>query len=180
MDDWRDDWGAHDLSRSHCCPRVAAGIGYAIAERLGLAGAHVIICSRGQANVDAAVSTLRARGITVTGLAIHVGSSEARSKLVAAAVAAAGRIDILVSNVAVNPVFGPMMQVTDEKSSVKQAARDDRGGGLRARSRAQPDEARVAVGVVDGLLTGGLHRAVPPAVVGLCRPATAVGTRCST
>ena len=129
MDDWRDDWdkfacgiSSESLAFSPLC--AAAGIGYAIAERLGLAGAHVIICSRGQANVDAAVSTLRARGITVTGLAIHVGSSEARSKLVAAAVAAAGRIDILVSNVAVNPVFGPMMQVTDEKSSVKQARED--------------------------------------------------------
>jgi len=77
---------------------LPAGIGYAIAERLGLAGAHVIICSRGQSNVDAAVASLRQRSITVTGLAIHVGSAEARSKLVAAAVAAAGRIDILVSN----------------------------------------------------------------------------------
>ena len=92
------------------------GIGYAIAERLGLSGAHVFICSRGQANVDEAVASLRARGIQVTGLAVHVGTMAARAKLVAAVVAAAGKIDILVSNVAVNPIFGPMMSVTDETS----------------------------------------------------------------
>lgn len=92
------------------------GIGYAIAERLGLSGAHVFICSRGQANVDEAVASLSARGIKVTGLAVHVGSSAARSKLVAAVIAAVGRIDILVSNVAVNPIFGPMFSVTDEGS----------------------------------------------------------------
>ena len=96
-----------------------SGIGFAIAERLGLSGAHVVICSRDQKNVDAAVSLLRARNITVTGLAIHVGTMEARAKLVAATVAAAGKIDILVSNVAVNPVFGPMLKVTDEKSSAQ-------------------------------------------------------------
>jgi dehydrogenase/reductase SDR family protein 4 len=92
------------------------GIGYAIAERLGLSGAHVVICSRGQKNVDEAVAQLQKRGIKVTGLAIHVGSAEARAKLLEATVAVGKKIDILVSNVAVNPVFGPMFQVTDEKS----------------------------------------------------------------
>lgn len=94
------------------------GIGLAIATRLGRAGAHVIICSRAQKNVDEAVATLRGAGVAVTGLAIHVGSSEARKKLLAAAVAASpsGRLDILVSNVAVNPVFGPMLQVTTEQA----------------------------------------------------------------
>lgn len=80
------------------------GIGYSIAERLGLSGAHVFICSRSVKNVDAAVASLKAKGIKVTGLAIHVGSAEARKKLIDATVAAAGKIDILVSNVAVNPV----------------------------------------------------------------------------
>ncbi len=104
------------LSLSLSLPDDASGIGYSIAERLGLSGAHVIICSRDQTNVNSAVASLRARGITVTGLAIHVGSTAARSALVSATVAAAGKIDILVSNVAVNPVFGPMTQVTDEKA----------------------------------------------------------------
>lgn len=92
------------------------GIGFSIAERLGLAGAHVVICSRDPKNVEEAVGQLKTKGIQVTGLAIHVGTSEARTKLIAATVAAAGgKIDILVSNVAVNPVYGPMLKVTDEK-----------------------------------------------------------------
>jgi dehydrogenase/reductase SDR family protein 4 len=92
------------------------GIGYAIAERLARSGAHVVLCSRSQRNVDEAVASLKAQGIQGTGLAIHVGNDEARAKLVSAAAAIAGRIDILVSNVAVNPVFGPMLAVTSSSA----------------------------------------------------------------
>jgi len=92
------------------------GIGFSIAERLGLSGAHVVICSRSQKNVDDAVRALQNQGIKVTGLAIHVGTAAARSQLVQATVAIAGKIDILVSNVAVNPVFGPMLQSTSESA----------------------------------------------------------------
>jgi len=46
----------------------------------------------------------------------NVDTSEARAKLIASAVAKFGRIDILVSNVAVNPTFGEMLETTDEKT----------------------------------------------------------------
>mgnify|MGYP000101637050 CR=1 FL=1 len=91
------------------------GIGFAIAERLGLEGAAVAICSRKQKNVDEAVNALKAKGVThVVGFPIHVGTSEAREQLIQATVKHFGRIDVLVSNVALNPVMGPMLDVTTE------------------------------------------------------------------
>jgi hypothetical protein len=79
-----------------------------------------VICSRNEKNVKEAEASLRAKGISVygkspltniancillfqyhrvlfeyTGLACHVGTSEARTKLVTATVAKFGRIDIL-------------------------------------------------------------------------------------
>ena len=57
-------------------------IGLAIAERLGRDGAHVVVSSRRQKNVDRAVERLRAKDISVTGVACHVGDSDARRNLV--------------------------------------------------------------------------------------------------
>ncbi|EDV25434.1 Dehydrogenase/reductase SDR family member 4 [Trichoplax sp. H2] len=92
------------------------GIGYAIAERLGKEGAKVVISSRKQKNVDAAVNNLRQQGIEVMGLVCHVGKKEHREALIQETVAKYGGIDILVSNAAVNPVYGPMLKVTTEEA----------------------------------------------------------------
>lgn len=91
------------------------GIGFAIAKRLGQEGAHVVVSSRSEANVERAVSSLKNDGISVKGLVCHVGKQEHRSKLLEEAAKVKGSIDILVSNAAVNPVFGPMLN-TDERA----------------------------------------------------------------
>ncbi|XP_063535629.1 dehydrogenase/reductase SDR family member 4 isoform X2 [Cydia strobilella] len=57
------------------------GIGYAIAKRLGNEGASVVICSRKENNVQKTVNELRNEGITVEGVACHVGNAEQRKKL---------------------------------------------------------------------------------------------------
>ncbi|XP_008069891.1 dehydrogenase/reductase SDR family member 4 isoform X5 [Carlito syrichta] len=90
------------------------GIGFAIARRLAQDGAHVVISSRKQQNVDRAVATLKGEGLSVTGTVCHVGKAEDRERLVATAVKLHGGIDILVSNAAVNPFFGSLMDVTEE------------------------------------------------------------------
>lgn len=93
------------------------GIGYSIAERLGLEGASIVICSRNKKNVHEAETALKAKGIVnVLALVCHVGTEEARQNLVQQTVAKYGRIDILVSNVAANTIFGPMLSSTDEKN----------------------------------------------------------------
>lgn len=93
------------------------GIGLAVARRLGLEGAAVVLCSRREANVREAVAGLRAAGVArVDGLVCHVGTEEARRRLVGEAVRLHGRIDVLVSNVATNPIYGPMLETTDERA----------------------------------------------------------------
>uniref|UniRef100_A0A2K6CDB6 Dehydrogenase/reductase 4 n=1 Tax=Macaca nemestrina TaxID=9545 RepID=A0A2K6CDB6_MACNE len=90
------------------------GIGFAIARRLAQDGAHVVVSSRKQQNVDQAVATLQGEGLSVTGTVCHVGKAEDRERLVATAVKLHGGIDILVSNAAVNPFFGSLMDITEE------------------------------------------------------------------
>ncbi|XP_007536493.1 dehydrogenase/reductase SDR family member 4 isoform X1 [Erinaceus europaeus] len=90
------------------------GIGLAIARRLAQDGSHVVVSSRKQQNVDRAVATLQGEGLSVTGTVCHVGKAEDRERLVATAVKLHGGVDILVSNAAVNPFFGNLMDVTEE------------------------------------------------------------------
>uniref|UniRef100_A0A915E233 Uncharacterized protein n=1 Tax=Ditylenchus dipsaci TaxID=166011 RepID=A0A915E233_9BILA len=49
------------------------GIGYAIAKRLGLDGAKVVVSSRKDINVKNAVNALRMDGIDCDGCVAHIG-----------------------------------------------------------------------------------------------------------
>ncbi|XP_036002243.1 dehydrogenase/reductase SDR family member 4 [Fundulus heteroclitus] len=90
------------------------GIGLAAAQALGRRGAHVVVSSRRQANVDKAVALLQSQSIRVTGTTCNVGKGEDREKLVQLTVDQCGGIDILVSNAAVNPFFGNIMDSTED------------------------------------------------------------------
>lgn len=57
-------------------------IGLAAAEALGKRGAHVVVSSRRQANVDKAVALLQSQSIQVTGTTCNVGNGEDREKLI--------------------------------------------------------------------------------------------------
>lgn len=85
------------------------GIGFSIAERLGLEGASVVISSRRQRNVDEAVRKLKARGIEVLGLVCHVSNAEQRKNLIDQTVQKYGKIDVIVSNAAANPSIDPIL-----------------------------------------------------------------------
>nr|XP_023395859.1 dehydrogenase/reductase SDR family member 2, mitochondrial-like isoform X1 [Loxodonta africana] len=54
------------------------GIGFAIARRLAQDGAHVVVSSRKQQNVDQAVVELQGEGLSVSGTVCHVGKAEDR------------------------------------------------------------------------------------------------------
>ncbi|KAK9743627.1 hypothetical protein QE152_g8422 [Popillia japonica] len=85
------------------------GIGLGIAQRLGQEGANVVISSRKQKNVDAAVEKLKAKGLKVVGITCHVAKAEDRQKLYEHAEATFGGIDILISNAATNPTMGAVL-----------------------------------------------------------------------
>lgn len=67
---------------SHPLRFSAHRIGFAISRRLAQDGAHVVISSRKQRNVDRAVATLKEEGLSVTGTVCHVGKAEDREQLV--------------------------------------------------------------------------------------------------
>ncbi|ESO82883.1 hypothetical protein LOTGIDRAFT_211528 [Lottia gigantea] len=91
------------------------GIGFAIARRLGQDGAKVMISSRKEDNVKQAVEKLKNEKLEVEGMVCHVGKTNDRSNLVKKTIERFGAIDILVSNAAVNPYFGPMMNIKEEQ-----------------------------------------------------------------
>ena len=78
----------------------------AASSQLVLEVVQVVICSRKQQNVDDSLKALRGQGIDCQGCACHVGSRDHLKKLVKLAIDSYGRIDVLVSNAAVNPMSG--------------------------------------------------------------------------
>ncbi|MEM9744475.1 MAG: SDR family oxidoreductase [Pseudomonadota bacterium] len=75
------------------------GIGRAIAETFASEGAHVAICARNQEEIDAAVESLSAKGVTAFGKSVDIGDGDAFKAWVAEAGEALGGIDAIVSNV---------------------------------------------------------------------------------
>ncbi|XP_068722124.1 dehydrogenase/reductase SDR family member 4-like isoform X2 [Montipora capricornis] len=92
------------------------GIGLAIAKQLARDGAKVMISSREQENVTKAVSEVEKeeQGCSVKGVVCHVANPEHRKNLIEQTLHHFGGIDILVSNAAVNPVFGPLIQTPED------------------------------------------------------------------
>lgn len=90
------------------------GIGLAIAKRLGSEGGKVVVSSRKQKNVDEAVKQLKDQGSDVHGVECHVGNASDRKKLFEEAVDRFGGIDVLISNAAVNPEVGQVLDASEK------------------------------------------------------------------
>ena len=75
------------------------GIGRAIAEGFAAEGASVSICARNAAEVEATVSSLKAKGVKAFGQALDVADGPALAAWVAAGADALGGLDALVCNV---------------------------------------------------------------------------------
>lgn len=70
--------------------------------------------SRKQNNVDEAVKQLKAQGINVAGVVCHVAKEKDRKMLFDEAVKSFGGINILVSNAAVNPEVGSVLDASEQ------------------------------------------------------------------
>nr|WP_298988854.1 glucose 1-dehydrogenase [uncultured Polaribacter sp.] len=90
------------------------GIGKAIAKALAEQEAQVVISSRSQEACDEVAAAFTAEGLKAVGIACHIGKEDQRKNLVNRTIEAFGRIDILVNNAAINPVFGPIEDVDPE------------------------------------------------------------------
>ena len=80
----------------------ATGIGFGIAELLGSLGAHVVIASRKQEHLDAAVSALAGKSVKVSAVTVDVREPDRVKAMVDQVAREAGRLDILVNNAAGN------------------------------------------------------------------------------
>lgn len=74
----------------------------------------MVVSSRKVKNVEKAVKSLTDKGFVVHGVQCHVGNKEDRENLFSSTVAKYGGLDILVSNAAVNPHMGNMMDCSEE------------------------------------------------------------------
>jgi dehydrogenase/reductase SDR family member 4 len=93
---------------------ASKGIGQAIAEYYAAAGAKVIVSSRKQEAVDAVATEIKKKGFEATAIACHMGDIGDVQRLAESAISKYGTIDILVNNAATNPVFGPVVDTTQE------------------------------------------------------------------
>jgi len=93
------------------------GIGFAIAKKLAQEGAKVMISSRKSQNVEKALEKLYQEGISkdsVKGVVCHVGNKDHRIKMIEQTNSEFGGIDYLISNAAVNPVMGNVLDCPSE------------------------------------------------------------------
>ena len=87
------------------------GIGRAIAEGLGAAGANVVVASRKADACERAADDLRRLGAQALGVATHLGDLAAVDALVERTVGEFGGVDIVVNNAA-NPLAQPLGEIT--------------------------------------------------------------------
>ena len=90
------------------------GIGLAIARGLAEFGAKVVLSSRDQNAVDILAKEFKKDGYTVLAQSCHVGDEDQRKNLVNKTIESFGKIDILVNNAAINPVYESIDNITTE------------------------------------------------------------------
>lgn len=92
----------------------ASGIGLATARRFGAEGAKLCIATSNQEKIDRAVPLLRDEGFEMIGISVDVRQTSSVQAMVAAALEAFGRIDILVCSHGYSN-FGDVVEQDEEE-----------------------------------------------------------------
>ena len=93
---------------------ASKGIGASIAKAFAEFGANVVVSSRSQDAIDKVVSEIKADGYNATACICHVGEDDQLTNLIETTINKYGKIDILVNNTGINPVFD-RLENADEK-----------------------------------------------------------------
>jgi 2-dehydro-3-deoxy-L-rhamnonate dehydrogenase (NAD+) len=93
---------------------AARGIGFAIAERLSTAGAHVVVADIAEDGATAAAERLSEGGGKAVGVAADVTSPDEVRALVDRALESFGAVDVLVNNAGITGPDAPLWETTDE------------------------------------------------------------------
>jgi NAD(P)-dependent dehydrogenase (short-subunit alcohol dehydrogenase family) len=91
------------------------GLGRAIAQAFAAAGADVVIASRKRESVERAAAEISGEtGSTVVGFPAHVGDWAQCDALVEHAVGVTGRLDVLVNNAGIAPLYGRLHEASED------------------------------------------------------------------
>jgi len=91
------------------------GLGRAMAYGLARNGAHVVVASRnGDACREFAEELTAVTGVEARGLGAHVGRWEALDELADSAWDAFGKVDVLINNAGMSPLYDSVTDVTEE------------------------------------------------------------------
>ncbi|MFZ9407682.1 MAG: SDR family NAD(P)-dependent oxidoreductase, partial [Burkholderiaceae bacterium] len=89
------------------------GLGRAMALGLAAWGADVVVASRKFDNCESVAQEIRALGRRALPLAAHVGRWDDCDALVHAAYAHFGKVDILINNAGMSPLYGKLSEVSE-------------------------------------------------------------------
>ena len=123
---------------------ASRGIGEAIARAFAGNGAQVVLAARKFEGLSAVAESIGPNALAV---ATHAGKQDECTRLVQAAIAKFGKVDILVNNAATNPHFGPLLAV-DEGAWDKTFEVNAKGYFWMAREVANHCIAREAPGAI--------------------------------
>jgi NAD(P)-dependent dehydrogenase (short-subunit alcohol dehydrogenase family) len=90
------------------------GLGLAMARAFAQAGANVVIVSRKPDACEEVAAALRAEGAKATGCACHVGHWDQLEGVVEGIYRDFGRVDVLVNNAGLSPMYDKLSDVTEE------------------------------------------------------------------
>ncbi len=91
------------------------GIGRAIAEACGQAGARLVICSRDEVKVNEVISLFKEKGYHVTGISADVSKTLDLKKLFDHAINQCGKIDVWINNAGISAGYRLLEHVPDEE-----------------------------------------------------------------
>ena len=90
------------------------GLGLAMVCAFASAGAEVVVVSRKPDACDEVVERLRLEGVKAAGCACHVGHWDELEPLVDGIYRDFGRVDVLVNNAGISPLYGKLSDISEE------------------------------------------------------------------
>src|SRR5487761_730047 len=90
------------------------GLGLASAAGMAEHGAKVVICGRKIESCDAAAAQIRAAGGEAMAVSCNIGRKDELQRMVDAAVAQWGRVDIVMANAAIHPWVGSVLDLRED------------------------------------------------------------------
>ena len=92
------------------------GIGAEIARSFAEVGAEIACVARTRSELDGTKAAIETAGGRAIAIDCDLTASDSPDRIVEEALAAFGRIDVLVNNASTNPYFGPLMEIDRERA----------------------------------------------------------------